>query len=452
MVSDGGGYCAVLDSGGVDCWGDGTDGESGDGAIGYRRNCGRGRSRRRRRHPHGCFRAWRATRTAGTAPSSTRAVWTAGGPPLVTETLGTGLIRGQLDAGRGVRGRRDRHPYRGPEHGQRRTGLLRTSRLGRCGLLGGQQKSRTAREWGLWGRQTPVEVLGVGGTGTLTGVQSMVSFDADYCAVLNSGGIDCWGLGGGGVLGNGGTADSATPVQVVGIGGSGTLTGVQSEVGNGGSFCAVLDSGGVDCWGSNWGNGDKHNCNRRVEGVGGVGTLADVQSVASGQQGYCALIDSGGVDCWGYGMDGELGNGELYDVSPYVSPSPVVVIGVGGVGVLGGVQDVIGNGAENLDSECALLDSGGLDCSGEWPLGSPWERSSSCQPETGRRSGGRQFWHAWGSEERRLRRHWLLRALRLGRSRLLGQWRRRSAWERHVLWCAWNPWGASQRECDTGSG
>ena len=361
MVSDGGGYCAVLDSGGVDCWGDGTDGELGDGAIGY-----------------------------SATPVAVEAVGGVGtltdvqslasnedrGYCAVLDSGGVdcwGAATGDGDLGNGTYGD-SLTPVE--VSGVGGTGTLTgvqsmvSDEQGFCALLDsggvdcwGNDSAGQLGNGASGGDATPVEVLGVGGTGTLTGVQSMVSFDADYCAVLNSGGIDCWGLGGGGVLGNGGTADSATPVQVVGIGGSGTLTGVQSAVGNGGSFCAVLDSGGVDCWGSNWGNGDSATP-VAVEGVGGVGTLADVQSVASGQQGYCALIDSGGVDCWGYGMDGELGNGKLYDVSPYVSPSPVVVIGVGGVGVLNGVQDVIGNGAENLDSECALLDSGGLDCWG----------------------------------------------------------------------------------------
>ena len=24
---------------------------------------------------------------------------------------------------------------------------------------------------------------------------------------------------------------------------------------------------------------------------------------------FCAIVQSGGLDCWGYGQDGELGNG-----------------------------------------------------------------------------------------------------------------------------------------------
>ena len=86
------------------------------------------------------------------------------------------------------------------------------------------------------GSTTPVAVCqGVDGTGVLTGVTSLVGGALDYCAVLTSGGVDCWGNGVNGNLGNGiiystGNEGSATPVVVEGAGGSGTLTGVASLV------------------------------------------------------------------------------------------------------------------------------------------------------------------------------------------------------------------------------
>ena len=89
---------------------------------------------------------------------------------------------------------------------------------------------------------------------SLPDVASVVSDDNQgYCAVLTSGGVDCWGSDENGQLGNGGRfANSDTPVAVESVGGTGTLTGVRSLVGNGESagFCALLTSGGVDCWGN----------------------------------------------------------------------------------------------------------------------------------------------------------------------------------------------------------
>ena len=120
----------------------------------------------------------------------------------------------------------------------------------------------------------------LGGASELSGRQR------GYCAVLTSGGVDCWGYGQSGQLGNGviSTGGSASPVEVVGVGGVGTLSGVASlasDIGDGAEFFS-----------------------------------------------YCALLDSGGVDCWGYGRFGELGNGSFTTVllptaAPHRWPSRV---------------------------------------------------------------------------------------------------------------------------------
>ena len=132
------------------------------------------------------------------------------------------------------------------------------------------------------GSATPVQVEGVGGTGTLTGVRSLAGGNYDTCAVLTSDTVVCWGIGGDGALGNGGEGDSASPVEVEGVGGTGTLTGVADVVGDGDNSCALLTTGAVDAWGS--------------------------------------------------GIDGELGDGTFYTTSPFGSDIPVAVEGVGGTG------------------------------------------------------------------------------------------------------------------------
>jgi alpha-tubulin suppressor-like RCC1 family protein len=138
---------------------------------------------------------------------------------------------------------------------------------------------------------TPVAVEGVGGTGTLTGVARLVSDSAGFCALLTSGEVDCWGYGEYGELGNGtfytsAPYGSAIPVEVEGVGGTGTLTGVASLV------------------------GDDNN-----SGAMGSGPPAS----------YCAVLTSGGVDCWGTGESGELGNGVIYNQLPNGSSTPVEV-------------------------------------------------------------------------------------------------------------------------------
>jgi alpha-tubulin suppressor-like RCC1 family protein len=174
------------------------------------------------------------------------------------------------------------------------------------------------------GSATPVEVVGVGGTGTLTGVTSLASGAYGYCALLTSSGVDCWGTGASGALGNSSFSGSTTPVVVDGVGGTGTLTGVTSLVGGGHNYCARLISGGVDCWGygdnGDLGNGTFYTTGNdgsatpvEVEGVGGTGTLTGVTSVVSGGNNYCARLTLGGVDCWGAGQAGALGNGAFAD-------------------------------------------------------------------------------------------------------------------------------------------
>ncbi len=151
----------------------------------------------------------------------------------------------------------------------------------------------------------------------LSGVASVVGGGDGFCAVLKSGRVDCWGDNGFGELGDGGTKASDVPVAVRGVGGTGVLTGVASvsadESGLG--YCAVLTSGGVDCWGYNFegqlgdGTMTQRDTPVAVHGVGGSGTLGGVSRLTSGQYGHCALLTSGGVDCWGANSQGQLGIG-----------------------------------------------------------------------------------------------------------------------------------------------
>ena len=78
----------------------------------------------------------------------------------------------------------------------------------------------------------PVEAVKVGGTGPLRGASGLTSDGSGFCALMTSTGLDYWGDDNFGQLGDGvfyTGADnyvSAVPVQVLGAGGTGTLTAV----------------------------------------------------------------------------------------------------------------------------------------------------------------------------------------------------------------------------------
>jgi hypothetical protein len=68
---------------------------------------------------------------------------------------------------------------------------------------------------GSYGGSTiPVKVKGVGGSGSLTGVVAVRGSlgDGNFCAIVTSGGVDCWGYGQNGELGNRLASDSDVPV------------------------------------------------------------------------------------------------------------------------------------------------------------------------------------------------------------------------------------------------
>jgi alpha-tubulin suppressor-like RCC1 family protein len=103
-----------------------------------------------------------------------------------------------------------------------------------------------------------------------------------------------------------------------------------------------------------------------VVSTSGSGTLGNVASLTGGGSGeaidsYCALLTSGEVDCWGFGGNGNLGNGQFYPNDNDGSAVPVAVVSTSGSGTLDGVASLAGDGTE---SYCALLTSGEVDCWG----------------------------------------------------------------------------------------
>jgi alpha-tubulin suppressor-like RCC1 family protein len=150
------------------------------------------------------------------------------------------------------------------------------------------------------GCPTPVQV-----TGLDHGVAAVAASGFHTCALLSGGAVKCWGGNSEGELGDGTKKDRPTPVSVRGL-----SAGVEQLVVGGLHSCALLDSGGVKCWGYNsfgqLGDGTRAD---RLTPVAVRGLRSGVQQIAAGGDHTCALL-TGETRCWGSNRYGQLGNGK----------------------------------------------------------------------------------------------------------------------------------------------
>ena len=153
---------------------------------------------------------------------------------------------------------------------------------------------------------SPVQVRGVGGTGYLSGIAAIEAGDNHDLAVKT--GRDRAHLGEELLRPIGGWAATprSTPVQVKGEGGVGNLSGVSMVAAGEGHSLALKTDGTVWGWGNNgYGElGDGTTTDRAypvgVKGVGGVGYLSGITDIVSGEDHAVALKSDGSVFAWGY--------------------------------------------------------------------------------------------------------------------------------------------------------
>ncbi len=187
---------------------------------------------------------------------------------------------------------------------------------------------------------TPVEVVGAGGTGALSGVVAVAAGFESSAALKSDGTVWTWGYNGFGELGNNTTTPSSTPVEVVGPGGAGVLSGVVAIAANYGDTLALKSDGTVWAWGDNtYGQLGINSFNSsltpvEVLGPGGAGNLSGIVGLAAGRIDGVALGSDGTVWSWGDNESDQLGNGSTAETSKV----PVQVSGIGGLGVLTGVS------------------------------------------------------------------------------------------------------------------
>jgi alpha-tubulin suppressor-like RCC1 family protein len=156
---------------------------------------------------------------------------------------------------------------------------------------------------------------------TFSGATQVALGGRHSCAIMSNGGMKCWGSNFHGRLGDDGecSPNCKTPTDVCADALCATLlSGVQAIGAGRDHTCAVMNDGGVKCWGDNGSGqlGDNTN-NTRSTPVDVQALSGDAESVVGGESHTCALMEDGGVQCWGDNGSGQLGdNGECGTTCP----------------------------------------------------------------------------------------------------------------------------------------
>lgn len=189
----------------------------------------------------------------------------------------------------------------------------------------------------------------------------VVSGDFHSCALLESGDVQCWGLGESGRLGYGGTdsvGDDETPAAAgtVALGGPAVFLAAGRA-----HTCAVLSTGGLRCWGDNTvgqlGQGHLQSVgdDEHPMDVPALRFSSSVATVTAGAAHTCALLQDGTVRCWGDNSFGQTGLGAVSVTGDDEVASSLEPVDVGGR-----VESI----SAGLNHTCAVLEGGGVRCFG----------------------------------------------------------------------------------------
>ena len=365
--------CALLNNGGVRCWGYGADGENGSG---HTANIG-------------------DDETPGSVPSldlTNQAIAITTGNHHSCALFDDGTVRcwgkgatGQLGYGNTSNNGDNESPSHagtvdlggsavaisaGGDH----TCALMDSGMVRCwgsGLFGelGIEAGVGLATQSVGDDEKPntVPVVSLGTNRTAVAI----SAGADHtCAVLDNGTVRCWGAGNDGRLGYGGTddiGDNELPSSVGPVDLGGPAIAVSAGVTQ---TCARLGDGTLRCWGSGahgqLGYGDTNGIGWSPDDLPSMagpietGARPEVRQVATGSAHTCALASDGTVRCWGHGAKGQLGYGNTDDIGDDELPSTAGTVDVGGP-----VKQITAGG----DHTCALRADGKVYCWGDGTAG-----------------------------------------------------------------------------------
>ena len=226
----------------------------------------------------------------------------------------------------------------------------------------------------------PIPQLANGAAAIAVGRGSWDSPDADAhsCAVLAAGTMKCWGANTYGQLGDGTAVDRVSPVDVVGL-----AAPVVAAAAGAGHTCALLATGGVQCWGHNdsgqLGNGTLLSSAVPIA-VSGLGS--GIVAITAAAEHSCALGSAGSVQCWGGNSRGQLGDGTRTN---RLTPTAVLSLGAGIAAISAGgasvdYDDHVPFIFPGSPYSCALTGSGETLCWGANLMGQLGDGSTQDRP------------------------------------------------------------------------
>jgi alpha-tubulin suppressor-like RCC1 family protein len=153
-------------------------------------------------------------------------------------------------------------------------------------------------------KPTPVDVVGLS-----SGVADVSAGYRHTCVLMETGGVKCWGLNDRGQVGDGSTTTRLTPVDVW------PLSSGVAAVSAGNSMisshtCALMEAGGVKCWGGNiYGALGDGTTTDKFTPVDVAGLSSGVANISAGAEYSCVVTTAGSIMCWGDNEYGQLGDG-----------------------------------------------------------------------------------------------------------------------------------------------
>ena len=349
--------CALLTNGRVKCWGNGADGQLGQG------------------HTNGIGDEVAEMGNNLNAINLGTVDGRDSGAPLTAKTISVGHYHS--------------------------CALLNNGRIkcwgsGYGGVLGQGNTNTVGDEVAEMGNNLNAINLGtVDGTdsGTPLTAKTISAGNRHTCAILSNDAIKCWGDGSNGQLGQGHSNTIGDEVDEMGNNlnaidlGTVDETALTAKDVQAGNYhtCALLSNNTVKCWGDGangeLGQGHANTIGDDVDEMGNNldaidlgtvdgmvgGTALIAKAIRVGHHHSCALLSNDTIKCWGSGVDGQLGQGHTNAIGDEVAEmghnlSAIDLGTVGGInsGAILTARD-IGLGRNHT---CALLSNGGIKCWG----------------------------------------------------------------------------------------